>query len=42
MRLPDTLEQQLWQDIEAIEGETKMPYVTSVERLAIQRWLTAR
>jgi len=37
MRLPDTLEQRLWQAIETLEGETKMPYVTSVERLAIQR-----
>ena len=37
MRLPDALEQRLWQAIEAIEGETKIPYVTSVERLAIQR-----
>jgi len=37
MRLPEALEQQLWQAIETIEGETKMPYVTSVERLAIQR-----
>jgi len=37
MRLPDALEQRLWQAIETIEGETKMPYVTSVERLAIQR-----
>ena len=37
MRLPNELEQQLWQTIETIEGETKMPYVTSVERLAIQR-----
>ncbi len=37
MCLPDGLEQQLWQDIEQIEGETRMKYVTSVERLAIQR-----
>ena len=37
MRLPDGLEQKLWQDIEAIEGETQMRYVTSVERLAMQR-----
>jgi len=37
MRLPNALEQRLWQAIETIEGETKMPYVTSVERLAIQR-----
>ena len=37
MRLPDSLEHKLWQDIEVIEGESKMPYVTSVERLATQR-----
>lgn len=37
MRLPDVLEQKLWHDIEQIEGETRMQYVTSVERLAIQR-----
>lgn len=37
MRLPDWLEQQLWQDIQLIEGETQMPYVTSVERLATER-----
>ncbi len=37
MRLPDRLERQLWQEIQVIEGENKMAYVTSVERLAIQR-----
>ena len=37
MRLPDNLEQKLWQDVQQIEGETAMQYVTSVERLAIQR-----
>ena len=37
MRLPDSLEQKLWQDVQQIEGETAMQYVTSVERLAIQR-----
>ncbi|MDY0074134.1 MAG: DUF4351 domain-containing protein [Thauera sp.] len=37
MRLPKPLEQQLWQDIEAIEGESKMRYVTSIERLATER-----
>jgi flagellar biosynthesis/type III secretory pathway protein FliH len=37
MRLPDALEQALWNEIQAIEGERKMAYVTSVERLAIQR-----
>jgi hypothetical protein len=36
MRLPDALERRLWQEIQVIEGETKMAYVTSVERLAIQ------
>nr|VFJ69680.1 MAG: protein of unknown function (DUF4351) [Candidatus Kentron sp. DK] len=35
--MPDELEQQLWQKIEIIEGETKMRYVTSVERLAIRK-----
>ncbi|MFA7242388.1 MAG: DUF4351 domain-containing protein [Sulfuricellaceae bacterium] len=37
MRLPDSLEQKLWQNIEQIEGETRMRYVTSVERLAAER-----
>jgi flagellar biosynthesis/type III secretory pathway protein FliH len=39
MRLPDALEQALWTEIQTIEGERKMAYVTSVERLAIQRGL---
>jgi predicted transposase YdaD len=39
MRLPKELEQRLWQDIENIEGERKVKYVTSVERLAIERGL---
>lgn len=37
MRLPNGLEQKLWQEIEEIDGEQNMRYVTSVERLAIQR-----
>ena len=37
MRLPDGLEQELWQYVQEIEGESQMQYVTSVERLAIQR-----
>jgi flagellar biosynthesis/type III secretory pathway protein FliH len=37
MHLPDTLSQRLWQDNESIEGETRMRYVTSIERLAIAR-----
>ena len=35
--LPDGLKQKLWQAIAAIEGETQMRYVTSVEKHAIQR-----
>ena len=37
MRLTPALEQQLWQDIHVIEGELHMPYVTSMERMAIER-----
>lgn len=37
MRLPDGLTGQLWQVIEAIEEGTKMRYVTSVERLGIEK-----
>ena len=37
MRLPDELTGQLWQEIEAIEEDTKMRYVTSVERLGIEK-----
>jgi predicted transposase YdaD len=37
MRLPDTLERRLWQEIRAIEEASEMPYVTSIERLAIER-----
>jgi hypothetical protein len=39
MRLPDALEQALWNEIQTIEGERKMAYVTSVDRLAVQRGL---
>lgn len=37
MRLPEELEAKLWRDIEEIEGERKVKYVTSIERLAIER-----
>ncbi|MGL1833254.1 DUF4351 domain-containing protein [Rhodocyclaceae bacterium SMB388] len=37
MRLPDELESRLWHHIENIEGERNVKYVTSVERLAIER-----
>ena len=40
MRLPEELEQQLWLEIETIEGENKMRYVTSVERHAVKRGMT--
>ncbi len=37
MRLPDELAGQLWREIETIEEGQKMQYVTSVERLGIQK-----
>lgn len=37
MRLPAELEDELWHDIETLEGERKVKYITSVERLAIER-----
>jgi hypothetical protein len=37
LALPKPLEQQVWQDIEDIERKADMKYVTSVERLAIER-----
>ena len=37
LTLPKPLEQQVWQDIEDIERKADMKYVTSVERLAIER-----
>jgi hypothetical protein len=37
MQLPEEFELKLWQDIETIEGERNVKYVTSVERLAIAR-----
>lgn len=37
LALPKPLEQQVWQDIEDIERKAQMKYVTSVERLAIER-----
>lgn len=39
MRLPAELEQKLWIEIHEIEGENRMRYVTSIERLAIQQGL---
>jgi hypothetical protein len=39
MKLPEDLEQQLWHEIETIEGNKKMQYVTSVERMATAKGL---
>lgn len=37
MHLPEEFESKLWHDIQTIEGERNVKYVTSVERLAIER-----
>jgi hypothetical protein len=37
LALPKPMEQQVWQDIEDIERKSQMKYVTSVERLAVER-----
>jgi hypothetical protein len=37
MKLPEELEQKLWHEIETIEENEKMQYVTSVERMAIAK-----
>jgi len=37
MRLPEELEQQLWQEIETLEENEAMQYVTSVERMGIAK-----
>lgn len=39
LALPKPLERLVWQDIEEIERKAQMKYVTSVERLAIERGL---
>jgi hypothetical protein len=37
MSLPKNLEQEFWREIRQWEEETRMPYITSVERLGMQR-----
>ncbi len=37
MRLPEELAQQLWQEIEILEENEKMQYVTSVEKFKIAK-----
>ena len=39
MKLPEELEQQLWQEIVTIEENAKMQYVTSIERIGMARGL---
>lgn len=39
MRLPDDLDQQFWRDVQQYEEEQKMPYVSSVERIGIEKGL---
>ena len=37
LHLPEELDKQLWQDIQETEGETVMAYVTSIERIGIEK-----
>jgi hypothetical protein len=37
MRLPEELEQEFWQQVRELEEERRMPYITSVERIGIQK-----
>lgn len=37
LHLPEELDKQLWQDIQETEGETAMAYVTSIERIGIEK-----
>jgi len=37
MRLPEELQNQLWQEIEQFERNCAMPYITSVERIGIEK-----
>jgi hypothetical protein len=37
LHLPAEMDRQLWQDIQATEGETVMAYVTSIERIGIEK-----
>lgn len=39
LHLPTELDRQLWQDIQKTEGEAVMAYVTSIERIGIQKGL---
>jgi len=39
MRLPEQLKRSLWQNIEVLEEQEKMRYVTSVEQLYSEKWM---
>jgi hypothetical protein len=39
MQIPPELQQQLWRDIEQLERNQHMPYITSVERIGMERGL---
>ena len=37
MSLPAGLEQEFWREVRSLEEDLRMPYITSVERIAIQK-----
>ena len=37
MSLPEELDREFWQEVIQLEGEKRMPYITSVERFGIQK-----
>ena len=37
MSLPEELDQQFWQEVRKLEKERRMPYLTSVERIGINK-----
>jgi len=39
MRLPEQLKRSLWHNIEVLEEQEKMRYVTSVEQLYNEKWM---
>lgn len=39
MSLPEELEQQFWQEVRNLEEDLRMPYITSVERIATEKGL---
>jgi hypothetical protein len=37
MRLPDDLQQTLWHELEQLEANKQMPYMTSIERIGMEK-----